>query len=314
MKNVLETKGDSPRVYRNTIIFLCPSDTEKNAFLNSIRRMLAYEQIQSDKTLKLTEDQKSEIFKNISKEKADIRDMVKSCYRFSYVPIKDGLKEIDLGIPTYGEEKGLDEWVYEVLRAEQEILEKISPTVIQQKYLGNKDFVNVQLIYESMLKTQGERRLVSRDSFKESILQGVKEGLFGLGEVDGNSVRCKYFKTDLKVMLDENEVIIRDSICTTQKEPREGGPSAPPEPGRRYGQGEGAPVGPTSRGKDYVTLKFEVPRGKVSQILGMVNFLQSKFERLEVTISAKEGSITDEEYENKIKETLRQLGIDRDED
>jgi len=314
MKNVLETKGDSPRVYRNTIIFLCPSDTEKNAFLNSIRRMLANEQIQSDKTLKLTEDQKKEIFKNISKEKADIRDMVKSCYRFSYVPIKDGLKEIDLGIPTYGEEKGLDEWVYEVLRAEQEILEKISPTVIQQKYLGNKDFVNVQLIYESMLKTQGERRLVSRDSFKESILQGVKEGLFGLGEVDGNSVRCKYFKTDLKVMLDENEVIIRDSICTTQKEPREGGPSAPPEPGRRYGQGEGAPVGPTSRGKDYVTLKFEVPRGKVSQILGMVNFLQSKFERLEVTISAKEGSITDEEYENKIKETLRQLGIDRDED
>ena len=115
-------------------------------------------------------------------------------------------------------------------------------------------------------------------------------------------------------MLDENEVIIRNSICITQKEPRGGRSSAPPEPGIKDDQEEGAPVGPTSRGKDYVTLKFEVPRGKVSQIMGMVNFLQSKFEKLEVTISAKEGSITAEEYENKIKETLRQLGIDRDED
>jgi hypothetical protein len=316
MKNILETKGDSPRVYRNTIIFLSPSDIEKNTFLNTIRRRLAYEQIQSDKTMKLTENQLREISKNIQKVEEDNGDASKRCYRLSYVPVKDGLKEIDLGIPTYGEKKGLDEWVYEVLRAEQEILEKISPKLIQQKYLENKDFVNVQLIYDSMLKTQGERRLVSRDSFKESILQGVKEGLFGLGEMDedGISARCKYFKTDVIVMPDENEVIIKDSICNTQKEPVGDRPPGPSDLGRENVQGKVVLVEQTTRGRNGVTLKIEVPQGKVSQILGMIHYLQSKFEKIELTISAKEGSITEEEYENKINETLRQLGIDRDED
>jgi hypothetical protein len=40
-----------------------------------------------------------------------------------------------------------------------------------------------------------------------------------------------------------------------------------------------------------------------------MHFLQSKFEGLRLTINATKGSISDEEYENKIKETLRQLGI-----
>ena len=316
MKNVLETKGDSPRVYRNTIFFLCPSDVERNALLNSIRRRIAYQQVQADKTLKLTEEQRHEVSNNIRKEEGDLRDIVKRSYKLAYAPVKDGLKEIDLGIPTYGETRGLDEWVYEGLKAEQEILEKISPMVIQQKYLGDKDFVKVQLVYDSMLKTQGERRLVSRASFEESILQGVKQGLFGLGELreEGKSVNCRYFKIDAMVTLDENEVIIKDSICAAQQGAEGGGPPPPPEPGGKGSPEREAPVGPTARGRDHLTLVFDVPRGKVSQIMGMMHFLQSKFEGLKVTIDATKGSISDEEYESKVKETLRQLGIEVDEE
>jgi len=166
-----------------------------------------------------------------------------------------------------------------------------------------------------MLKTQGERRLVSRARFEASILQGVKQGLFGLGELkeDGKSVDCRYFKTDAKVTLDENEVIIKDSICAAQQEPVGGGQPAPPEPGGKEGP-RGAPIGPTVRGKDSLTLEFVVPQGKVSQIMGMMHFLQTKFGTLKVTINATNGLITAEEYENKVKEALRQLGIDIDEE
>jgi hypothetical protein len=48
--------------------------------------------------------------------------------------------------------------------------------------------------------------------------------------------------------------------------------------------------------------------------MGIMNFLQSKFKNLKVKIDASEGSISEEDYQNKIKEALRQLGIDMDND
>jgi hypothetical protein len=308
MKNVLKSKGDSPRVYRNTIFFLCPSDIERNELLTSIKRSIAYQQIQADKTLKLTDEQRREVSNNIHNVEGDI---IKRCYRIAYAPVIDGLKEIDLGIPTYGEARKLDDWVYEGLKVQEEILEKISPIIIQQKYLEDEDFVNVQLIYDSMLKTQGERRMVSPNSLEESILLGVKQGLFGLGELreDGKSVNCRYYKTDTIVTLDENQVIIKSTICETQKETKEEVRQLSPKPDEQESPEKGPIMEPTAKGRDHLTLEFDVPAGKVSQIMPMMHFLQSKFEGLRLTINATKGSISDEEYENKIKETLRQLGI-----
>ena len=59
-----------------------------------------------------------------------------------------------------------------------------------------------------------------------------------------------------------------------------------------------------------VKLRFKVPRGKISNIMGIMNLLQSKFENLEIEIVATDGSISDQDYEDKIMEAFRQLGID----
>ena len=57
-------------------------------------------------------------------------------------------------------------------------------------------------------------------------------------------------------------------------------------------------------------MRFKVPRGKISNIMGIMNLLQSKFENLEIEIVATDGSISDQDYEDKIMEAFRQLGID----
>jgi len=316
MRSVLELKGDSQRVYMNTIFFLCPSDAERNSFLESIKRRIAYQHIQDDNTINLTEEQKREVSTKIQKENRDLEDKVKGCYRIVCAPAKDGLKEIDLGIPTYGDTRKLDEWVYEGLRAEQEINEKISPILIQQKYFENQDYVKVKLIYDSMLNTPGEIRVISRDSFEESIKEGVKQGYFGLGKFkeEENSVECKYFKNDPIVTFDENEVIIRSTICEAQKGAKIVLPQPSPEPVGPSGAATGIITEPIIKARDHVHLEFDVPLGKVNDITRMIIFLQEKFERLRINIKATEGSISDEEYNNKIKETFKQLGIEVIED
>ena len=47
--------------------------------------------------------------------------------------------------------------------------------------------------------------------------------------------------------------------------------------------------------------------------MGVMNLLQSKFESLDIEITASDGGITEQDYEDKIKETFRQLGIEVDE-
>ena len=67
------------------------------------------------------------------------------------------------------------------------------------------------------------------------------------------------------------------------------------------------------QGKNRVHLRFNVPKGKVAQIMGVMNLLQSKFDILEIEIDATNGEISDQDYEDKVKESFRQLGIEPDE-
>lgn len=70
---------------------------------------------------------------------------------------------------------------------------------------------------------------------------------------------------------------------------------------------------PLIRTKDKIQLKFKVPKGKIANIMGVMNLLQSKFESLEIELIANEGTISEQDYEDKIREAFRQLGIELDE-
>jgi len=47
--------------------------------------------------------------------------------------------------------------------------------------------------------------------------------------------------------------------------------------------------------------------------MGVLNLLQSKFASLEIELEATDGEISEQDYEDKIRESFRQLGIDAEE-
>lgn len=318
IKNIIETKGDTPRVNRNTLFFLMPSESEKTSFLELLRRKIAYERIFSDKTINLTEDQRKEVLGNIKRNQETLADSVKRCYRLALVPVKGGIKEVDLGIPTYGEKSTLDEHAYDELRREGELLEKISPLVIKEKYLRENNFVKLQLIYDSMLKTPGERRVVGSNVIEDSIRQGVKQGLFGLGEQKeaGSEVVCRFFNEEPQINFGETEIIIKDILCIP--EVKITGTTTPQTVITIIKKPEKTELQTltVSGSNDLTELKFgfEVPRHKISQVMFIMNYLESKFQALHVVITAKDGLLTEEDYSSKIKEALRQLGVSLEED
>ena len=58
-----------------------------------------------------------------------------------------------------------------------------------------------------------------------------------------------------------------------------------------------------------VSLKFTIPQGQVSEILGMMKLLESNFDTLQIQLLATDGEMSEQDYEDKIGETLMQLGI-----
>ena len=311
MKEALETRGNTPRVNRNTLFFLVPLEREGNGFYSQLRKITAYRTIGSDRALNLSDEQRKEVRAELKKAEDELNDRLRRYYRTVFIPVKEGLKESDLGVPTYGDTKKLDEAVYDKLRSDREILESIHPLVIKERYLKTNESVSTVQLYQSSAKTPGEVRVTNRGAWESGIREGVEQGLFGLGELDDGKPVCRYFKErPMSIALSGNEVIIREDICIAQEislivepPPVVPPPVVPP------------PVvpPPPPEGRNEVSLKFTIPKGQVSGIMGVMNLLQSNFNNLQIELRATDGKMSEQDYEDKIKEAFDQLGIDLEE-
>jgi Protein of unknown function (DUF499) len=317
IKSILEEKGGSPRVHRNTLFFLVPMLSERVAFGSLIRRFLAYQALLSDITLRQTADQNAEIKSNLKRLEGDFAEGLRRLYRQIYLPARSGIKESDLGVPTSGYSGYIDQEVYDRLRSDGEILEKIAPLVIREKFLKERDWVSTAQMYQSSLKTPGEARATSQMAWDTGIAEGVRQGLFGLGEVKDDQPVCQYFKTECTVSFTDNEVLIRAEICQAQIAERQsqttftqGSSVAVNVSEPTGGVTVTVPADVPDKGYRQLSFNFTVPKGKVSGLMGILNYLQSKYEHMDVSLHLDRGQMTEQEYEDKVKEAFRQMGID----
>jgi hypothetical protein len=264
-----------------------------------------------DKTLNLSDSQRREIKNYLKRDEENLGDAIRRFYRLVHIPIRDGFKEIDLGIPTYGENRSVDHDVYDKLKSEEEILENVSPIVIKERYLRNKEYLKIQQIYDSMLKTPGQVRITSFNIIESSIRNGVREGEFGLGEInpDGKIV-CTTFKEAIAGSLEEKDIVVNETICRDQVQNKQ--ITIPLEDPIIIDKIE-SPIPEVSSRKE-LNLDFRIPRGRISEIMRVMNYLQTKFQTLDIQIKATNGQISEDDYANKIKEALSQLGIDLEKD
>ncbi|MDW7973389.1 MAG: hypothetical protein RMI01_09360 [Thermodesulfovibrio sp.] len=315
MKEIYDNYGERPRIYKNTLIFLTFEPSERIRFETELKKKLAWENISKDTTLALSDEQKREIKDKLKKSEENIKTLLRNLYRKVYVPSKEGFKEIDLGRYTYGKDRSIDKEIYERLKTEGELVSNIAPMVLLNKYLRDKDYVETKKIYESFLKVPGELRIPSEEVFKTAVKNGVREGMFGLGRVEGDKPSCIYFKEECGVNLSEDEILIKKELCE-EREPKDKYIKTDETQPLSVIEGE---IIPSEKDKSpeqldlFSSMKLEVriPSGKFSNFIGTMRFLDSKFKNVTVKISleAFDGTISKEEFENKIKEAFRQSGI-----
>jgi len=321
-RELLENHGDSPRVNKNTLFFLAPVEGERVSFETWLRKKLAWESIARDRSLSLTQTQRVEVERNIKEFKKDERTQLRRFYRQIYIPAKE-LKILDLGIPVYGMNKNITTEILDKLKAEEEIIEKMSPLLITERYLREKDFIEIKQFYRTLLTTPGEPR-ITRENFIKSIKNGVKEGIFGFGIVRDGKAECMKFKEVPEVHIQDYEAIIRKELCMK----REYEPEAEAPKGRAAEAAESyvsIPAAPLEKPPAAVPefqeplisgidLEIRLPKGKFSEFYRYVlKQIERSFMECEVVIRIKagKGSIKKSDYEDKIAETLDQIGAEK---
>lgn len=328
INEIIQNYGDNPRVYKNTLIFLCPLESERHNFEKFLREKLAWESIKKDKYIVLTEQQKKDVEEKIKKLIKDERDKLRYFYRIIYLPGKDGIKEIDLGIPTYGVKKTITEEIFDKLKEEKEIIEKLSPILILHKYLTNKDYLPIKQLYKALLTTPGEPR-ISKNNFIKSIEDGVKNGFFGFGILKNGKIECITINTTPKIEFEDYEIIIKKELCE-KKESQDKTPKeeklettdikiieTKTEEKKEEIKQKIEDNKKTQEIPNYIeptinelTLEVKIPRGKLSDFYRYImRTLENTFENIEIIIEIKatNGKLKKSDYELKIKETLSQI-------
>ncbi|MEM4565059.1 MAG: hypothetical protein QXD49_00485 [Archaeoglobaceae archaeon] len=302
----VERNGETPRVYRNTLIFLCRDKGYEEHFSRFLRTLIALRSLKDDKMLRLTDSQKKVLQEKLKDFENRIYEELRRLYRRLYLPKKDGFREIDLGIPSYGE-KELESEIFERLKGEGEIIEKISAKLLKDRFLKG-DYLEISKLYRAFLKTPGELRVLTKEGFIEGVKEGVKAGLFGFGYLTGEKLEFVAIKKEPKVELREEEIIIKPELFVEQKEqkitekPKEGKEKEEREPVKKEIREE------TIKSIEY---RLKVPPTKISDVVKLVYFLKGKFSsfEIEVSLKASDGELSKSELEDKVKEALRQSGI-----
>ena len=214
MEEFIESYGERPRVYRNTMLFLVPLESETHAFNDFVKGMIAWDLILDDPLTELTPKQKAEVKDKIKIAKKDSKEYVRNLYRLVYIPTKDKPKKLDLGRHAYGMDTPIDYEIKDHLKSEDEITEKLAPIVLREKYLKGKKYVETKNILDSFYKTPGADRITSDNVLKDAITAGVKKGLFGLGILEENEkIKCTSFEESCTPYLQEGEIMIDATVC-----------------------------------------------------------------------------------------------------
>ena len=202
--------------------------------------------------------------------------------------------------------------------------------MLKERYLRDQEYVSTVQLAQSWSRIPGALRVVSEDAWRRCIMAGVQQGLFGLGVLEEGEIRCAAYKESPIVALAGNEIIIRVDICEAQRAQQAQAAVTPPGTGVLSRSEEtstgvqefsavapdieaGVTVSPTEPVRRTVTLRFTVPKGQVASLLGVLNLLQYRFGRLEITVRASDGEMSEQEYENKVMEAFRQMGVEVEE-
>lgn len=191
VSRILKQHGKGFRKHANMLVFLAPDQHRASEVTDAARRLLALRSIDDHKSTKaqLTEEQLRDLAGRLKEAEARLPAALTAVYRHILVPAeKKTIRCIDMGVTV--SKAMLSQRVLDKLKDEQQILEKLDPSILIGSRFGlwpeDQEMVNVKTLADYFTQLTHLPRLLNSNVIPECVAKGVQRGLFAyaLGNAD----------------------------------------------------------------------------------------------------------------------------------
>lgn len=314
----IDKKGNNFRVYKNTLIFAFSEPSGFAALKDEVKTYLALKDIKGEVEAGKNEPLKErlpEVNERIKKIERDSSYNLRKMYHI----IQVGSEKIDLGQPNVGKET-LSGWYKSELEYKDKLVNNLHYRVIIDKFMDDKK-VPTKTLLEQFYKDKDIVMLASPDVLKQVVRQGVADGALGLAvfkddEIDEDTFKYETNISSGEVTFYENEFLLPKEIALEYKKKFEEeveGEEPPGEPVEGKPEEPSEPIGETPDKYRKVVLRIsDISSTKIADVnRGVLMPISKEIGEFKLEIKIE---VTDEEgiskstIENKVKETVNQIG------
>ena len=319
-------KGNSERIYRNTMLFLVCSELSIGKLQEDIRNYLSCLKINTDYASQLTSEQKTDIKKRI--EEANKQAESSLVPAFSIIlkySVNNGIGQLSLKLFKDTLDSQLNNVMIDTLKEEEWLLESVGLSTLKNNNLlpTPDQAIKAKDVYEAFLRFDDKPMIKNSEAVSRSLMRYCANGEFAIATGDGATFTRYYISENIPFfdITDSTYWLIDKSKVPAPPAPPTGGGTGGGNGGDDGGGGTGPepPNGPSAEIKQFssITISGKVPLERYTELFNyfIVPFatLGNKID-IEVLfkIKATEASPLDEtkqQYKN-AKEAAKQLGLD----
>lgn len=192
-----ETRGGSPRMYRNMIVFLAPDFSITEQLMQDMRVLLAWRSIEHDAdSLNLDAAQEKEVHEAIHHYEDTISDRLQEAYCWLLVPTQDGTNPVKWNILRASGTTNPVAKAAQKLRENDLMVDQLSPKVLLMEmdefdlWKGH-EYISVRELCEDYARYTYLQRLKNKDVLFYTLEIGVKSSDY-FGYADGQDDNGRY--------------------------------------------------------------------------------------------------------------------------
>jgi len=311
VRALYDRAGEGKRKYPNAVLALAPDPNELARARLAVKHLLALRTVKSNHWERLDEPDRKELNRRIQAAEQSVEDRVLGCWRHLSWLEAEGPRWADLGTPHLGPARSLGGRVVEYLKDADRWAEDIAPQkVVQLAFAPGEEEKPYREVRDMFYCVPGSP-IVPERALRKAIREGVREGILGIRF--GGKLTFRREVPDS--LIDPEALIVRGEVAEGELAQAE----APQALQKAHEEEEGEAGVPQVRASDEMAprslrLRLHIPWDRLADIQrGVILPLKDESKRLDLTITIEAEAV--EEFsqttlEEKVRETLRQLGVE----
>ncbi|MCC6801844.1 MAG: DUF499 domain-containing protein [Anaerolineae bacterium] len=227
-QKVLESRGTSPRLYANMLVFIAPDANEAEAFDKALRDLLAWQSIDAEKdSLNLDTQQRNQVAANLKRMDETVALRLQETYCWLLVPTQpEATGPVEWQASRIAGQDSFYDRAARKLRQGEQLIRQWSPDNLRielDSYLWrDQPHVGIKQLWEYFARYCYLPRLFDQDALVEAIREGIGrlDAPFGYATrvaPDGSYKGLVFRQLASSVYFDENAVVVRPEVAEAQQ-------------------------------------------------------------------------------------------------